>query len=141
MISKQTKTTMSKTENKWRDSVLVPFFKKMGIVYFIKEAGTIRGLPDIVAVYRSTPIFLEVKRGKSCLTHPRTRLQEYQMKKLRDAGAKCWFIYPENAREVMKDLFILMLTEKKITEIEFSHALLVIVEAFPSSCPSLNELE
>ena len=132
---------MSKTENKWRDSVLLPFLRQMDVTFFIKEAGSVRGLPDIVAVYKSVPIFLEVKRSKSCLTHPRTRLQEYQLNKLRMAGAKCWFIYPENAREVMKELFLICFSEGKIGEETFNYALLLIAESFLASCHASDELE
>ena len=92
-------------ENKWRDSKLRPFLDSLPeCEYFIKEAVSIRALPDIVGVWRGLPFYLEVKRSVSELSCPRTKLQDYTLKKFEKAGAFSSFIYPENAQEVLREL-------------------------------------
>lgn len=44
-----------------------------------------RGIPDITAVYKGVPIFIEVKRDKY---HKLTELQQYQMAKITKAGGR-----------------------------------------------------
>lgn len=96
---------MSKTENKWRDSSLRPFLDNLPeCEYFIKEAKSIRALPDIVGVFTGVPFYLEIKRDAQELRCPRTKLQEYTLNKFRNAGAFAAFIYPENAKEVLEAL-------------------------------------
>ena len=93
---------MTKTENQWRDSSLRPFLDSLPkCSYFIKEAKAIRGLPDLVGVFYGIPFYLEIKKSKTCLSHPRTKLQEYHLKKFQEAGAFAEFIYPENAWKLM----------------------------------------
>ena len=90
-------------ENKWRDSKLRPFLNTLPeCEYFIKEAVSIRALPDIIGVWRGLPFYLEVKRSISELSCPRTKLQDYTLKKFEKAGAFSSFIYPENVQEVLK---------------------------------------
>ena len=92
-------------ENKWRDSKLRPFLDSLPeCEYFIKEAVSIRALPDIVGVWRGLPFYLEVKRSISELSCPRTKLQDYTLKKFEKAGAFTSFIYPENVQEVLNEL-------------------------------------
>ena len=92
-------------ENKWRDSKLRPFLNTLPeCEYFIKEAVSIRALPDIIGVWRGLPFYLEVKRSISELSCPRTKLQDYTLKKFEKAGAFSSFIYPENAQEVLQEL-------------------------------------
>ena len=93
-----------KTENAWRDSILRPRLKEMGVVFWITEAGSTRGLPDIVGVWDGVPVFLEVKRSESSLKHPRTVLQNYRINTLKAAGAFASFIYPENYEAVLLEL-------------------------------------
>lgn len=124
------KSSMSKTENQWRDSVLRPFLDRVGAVYFIKEAGSIRGLPDLVGVYKGSPFFLEIKRSESSMKHPRTMLQAHYLSKLVNAQAFAEFIYPENAREIMKKFFLKLLKENKIEEEEYMYFIKLITETF-----------
>ena len=92
-------------ENKWRDSKLRPFLNTLPeCEYFIKEAVSIRALPDIIGVWRGLPFYLEVKRSISELSCPRTKLQDYTLKKFEKAGAFTSFIYPENVQEVLNEL-------------------------------------
>ena len=44
-----------------------------------------RGIPDITAVYKGVPIFIEVKRDKY---HKLTELQQHQMGKIKEAGGR-----------------------------------------------------
>ena len=95
----------TKTENKWRDSSLRPFLDELPeCAYFIKEAKSVRGLPDLVGVFAGVPFYLEIKKNKQELSCPRTKLQEYMLSRFENAGAFTSFIYPENAREVLLTL-------------------------------------
>ena len=116
MLNLTEKNTMSKmTENHWRDRFLRPALDFMGMVHFVKEAKSIRGLPDIVGVWKGEPIFLEVKKSKASLNHPRTRLQAYQLQKLIEQGSLGSFIYPENANTVLKAITDVLYSQEKLT--------------------------
>lgn len=122
-----------KTENKWRDSSLRPFLDSLPHChYFIKEAGAIRGLPDIVGVWYGVPFYLEVKRAAKELGCPRTKLQEYQLNKFQEAGAFTSFIYPENAKEVLEDLLIAVYyqDEKRLRSDDFEKIKSLIEASF-----------
>jgi hypothetical protein len=63
--------------------------------YFVKEAGSIRGLPDIVGLNRGRFFALELKKEKVKL-NGRAVLQDYVLKKIRSYGGFAEFTYPEN---------------------------------------------
>jgi len=86
-----------------------------GLYFFVKEAAAIRGIPDIVGCTRSGRFFAwELKRSKSEVyykTKPglklagRTKLQWHNIEKIRRAGGIADFVYPENFREKLAELF------------------------------------
>ena len=118
-------------ENKWRDSKLRPFLDSLPeCEYFIKEAVSIRALPDIIGVWRGLPFYLEVKRSKDELGCPRTKLQEYTLKKFEKAGAFASFIYPENVREVLEELIATAICRDMITREEKRELLNKIKDSF-----------
>ena len=118
-------------ENKWRDSKLRPFLDKLPeCAYFIKEAVSIRALPDIIGVWRGLPFYLEVKRSVSELSCPRTKLQDYTLKKFERAGAFSSFIYPENAQEVLQELVATAVCREMITREEKKELLTLIKDSF-----------
>ena len=85
------------TENQWRDKEVIPFLKSLPkTYYFIKNADSIRGIPDIIACVNGRFIALELKKSKECLDHPRTALQSYTINLIRDAMGKAYFAYPDN---------------------------------------------
>lgn len=125
---------MSKTENKWRDSSLRPFLESIdGCAFFIKEAKTIRGLPDLIGVLKGVPFYLEIKKNDKELHSPRTVLQEYQLKKFKKSGAFTSFIYPENAQEVLLDLLSECLLRDRINYDEFKSYRKLLLQSFPNS--------
>ena len=71
--------------------------------WFVKEAKSIRGLPDLIGVINGRPVYLECKRSISEAQHNTGRIV-LQRKVLRDAeraGAYTSFIYPENEQEIL----------------------------------------
>lgn len=74
--------------------------------WFVKEAKSIRGLPDLIGVVNGRPVYLECKRSRSEALHNTGRIV-LQRKVLQDAklaGAYVSFIYPENEEEVLFEL-------------------------------------
>ena len=92
-------------ENKWRDNQLRPILDKLPLYYFIKEAASIKELPDIIGITKGGRFFaLEVKKDLSELNCHRTPLQRYILNKIKDLGGFAEFVYPENLNEVIHAL-------------------------------------
>ena len=118
-------------ENAWRDSKLRPFLDSLPeCEYFIIEAVSIRALPDIIGVWRGLPFYLEVKRSEDELGCPRTKLQEYTLKKFEKAGAFASFIYPENVQEILQELIDMAICRGMITREEKRDLLHRITDSF-----------
>ena len=93
------------TENEWRDKEVIPFLKSLpNTYYFIKNADSIRGIPDIIACVNGRFIALEIKKSKASLNHPRTKLQAYTINLIKNAMGKAHFIYPENWESIKATL-------------------------------------
>jgi Holliday junction resolvase len=77
--------------------------------WVVKEAGAIRGLPDIFGCIKGRLILLEVKKSKSESLHTTGRivLQRYQLEQAQKADAFCRFVYPENHIEILSELLLL----------------------------------
>jgi hypothetical protein len=96
---------MSKTlEAPFKMKLLKFFNDQEGCVMFTKEAGSIRGLPDLMGVWHGVPLYLEVKREEKGLLSSRATLQRHWINKLNGVGAWARFIYPENAEFVLRQL-------------------------------------
>ena len=120
-----------KTENQWRDSKLRKFLDSLEeCEYFIKEAKSIRGIPDIVGVWKSIAFYLEVKRSVSSLKSPRTALQRHRIEKFKKAGAFAEFIYPENAEFVSMDLVLHLWENGKISCVKRDSLILLCSSIF-----------
>lgn len=92
-------------ESRFRDNKLRPILDKLPLYYFIKEAASIRGLPDIIGITKGGRFFsLEVKKDSSEMNCPRTPLQRYVLNKIKDLGGFAEFVYPENLNEVIHAL-------------------------------------
>lgn len=74
--------------------------------YFVKEAGSIRGLPDIVGTYRGHLFAMELKKSESEARKNTGRivLQKYTLRQIDLAGGLGYIVYPENLQEVLQDL-------------------------------------
>jgi len=79
---------------------------KKNLWYFVKEAGSIRGLPDILGIYNSTPFAMELKKNASEANKKTGRivLQQYTLRQIDLAGGLGYIVHPENLEEVLQDL-------------------------------------
>lgn len=91
---------MKGPENKFRDAKIVPFLESLGndCWFFVKEAKTIRGIPDIIGTYKGRGFALEVKKSEAEAkkTCGRIVLQKYHLTKNERAGGFSFMVYPEN---------------------------------------------
>lgn len=79
---------------------------KKPLYYFVKEAGSIRGIADIVMCANGYFMVWEVKKSKieAMLSSGRIVLQRYMLGKVRDAHGRGYFVYPENLEDRFKEL-------------------------------------
>ena len=71
------------------------------LYYFVKEAKSLRGLPDLIICKRGVFIALEVKRSASEIDSKRSKLQKYHIDRINKAGGYAFFIFPENMESVL----------------------------------------
>lgn len=64
---------------------ILSYLENSGAFCFKTITCNKRGIPDITAVYKGVPIFIEVKRDKY---HKPTELQQYQMARITQAGGR-----------------------------------------------------
>lgn len=64
---------------------ILSYLENSGAFCFKTITCNKRGIPDITAVYKGVPIFIEVKRDKY---HKPTELQQYQMARIKEAGGR-----------------------------------------------------
>lgn len=64
---------------------ILSYLENSGAFCFKTITCNKRGIPDITAVYKGVPIFIEVKRDKY---HRPTELQQYQMARITQAGGR-----------------------------------------------------
>jgi len=89
-------------ENKWRDFKLRPFLNKLPCSYhFVKEAKSVRGIPDLVGSCNGRFFALECKASKRAKLQP---LQAYTVELINSSRGFAAIIYPENAHEVLVEL-------------------------------------
>lgn len=85
---------MKGPENRFRDTRLRPLLDILPRTgYFIKEAKSIVGIPDLIGDSNSKAWMLEIKRSA---TAKRTGMQEYRINKAISRGTFAAYIYPEN---------------------------------------------
>lgn len=72
--------------------------------FTVKEAKSLRGLPDIFGCVNGRFVALEVKRSKSEASHNTGRivLQGKILKDIERSGGLASFIYPENEEEILR---------------------------------------
>lgn len=72
--------------------------------FVVKEAKSIRGIPDIIGVVRGRFVALEVKRSEQEARENvgRIVLQKYVIEQINKAGGFACFVYPENEEEVLR---------------------------------------
>lgn len=100
---------MSKRESQFSKIVkqkLEELNVKKNLWYFVKEAGSIRGIPDILGIYNGVPFAMELKKSESEARKSTGRivLQKYTLQQIDRAGGLPYIVYPENLEEVLEDL-------------------------------------
>lgn len=68
------------------------------------ESSYERGIPDLIFCVNGTYVALEFKRDKSEIGKSRTKLQEYVLDLVEDAGGYAAFVYPENWLIIYNDI-------------------------------------
>ena len=118
-------------ENKFRDSKLLPFLNSLdNAIFIIKEAGAIRGLPDIMGCWNGQAIYLEVKKDVLGLKEDRAVLQGVWLQKFKKAGGQAHFIYPENAAYILEDLAFHQFSAGYISQVEYDNLKVKISKSF-----------
>lgn len=85
-------------ENQFRDRVIRKELDRLpNCYYFIKEAVSLRGLPDIVGVCNGYFFALEIKRSEAEASKKTGRivLQRFILEKIEQKGGFACFVYPE----------------------------------------------
>lgn len=74
--------------------------------WFVKEAKSIRGIPDIIGCINGTYVELEVKKSEAEAqeTSGRIVLQRKSIEDTRKVKGYAAFIYPENEKFVLEEL-------------------------------------
>jgi hypothetical protein len=74
--------------------------------WFSKEAGSIRGISDIIGSINGIFVALEVKRSleESKKYSTRNALQDKFLADIRKTGGKAYKIFPENEEEILNEL-------------------------------------
>lgn len=104
---------MSDTENQWRDKKVIPRFNalvKQGypLYWFIKEAGSLRGIPDVVICANGLFFVWELKRDRSEAekTSGRIVLQKYTLQRIERARGHGRIVHPDNLEECFDELMV-----------------------------------
>lgn len=106
---------MSDTENEWRDKKVIPRLEKLfkqgyPLYWFIKEAGSLRGIPDLVICANGFFLVWELKRSlaEASKTSGRIVLQRYTLSRVHRAQGLGRIVHPDNLEEAMTELMQLL---------------------------------
>lgn len=111
--TKKEKASGFQRESDFKKHIIARLKKIKGLYYFVKEAAAIRGIPDIIICYKGQYVAWELKKSiwelyyktkKGMKLTGRTTLQYHTIQKVRKAGGKAYFVYPENLDEKMQEL-------------------------------------
>lgn len=97
---------MSGPEHKFQRQVKSRLTEIDGLWHFTKEAASLRGIPDIIGVYRGHFFAWELKKNAQ-ETRRRTGrivLQRYILQQIRKAGGTAEFVCPENFEDKLQEL-------------------------------------
>lgn len=94
------------TEAQFQKKVKKLLGKREKLYYFVKEARSIRGIPDIIGVYNGRFFAMELKKSRSEANKKTGRivLQRYTLRLIDKAGGLGYIVHPENLEEVFADL-------------------------------------
>lgn len=93
-------------ESIFKDKVMKKLKALDGCFVFTKEAGSIRGLPDIMGCYKGRFFGWELKKSLSDTrkTTGRIVLQRHRLQQIQKAGGHSALVCPENLDESLEDL-------------------------------------
>lgn len=98
-------TYIKMKENEFRDRFVLPLLQKFPKTkYIIKQANSLRGIPDLICCINGKYVEFEVKKSVKELEDYRHKLQEYEMDKTWKANGIAFTIYPENYKAIMFDV-------------------------------------
>jgi hypothetical protein len=99
------------TENQWRDKAIIPWLESLAkqkypIYWFIKEAGAIRGIPDLIICVDGLFVAWELKRSRDEAEKSSGRivLQRYTCLRIQRAGGQAEIVHPENLEEMKQKI-------------------------------------
>ena len=97
---------MSLKESQFQKKVKSELDTREKLYYFVKEAGSIRGISDIVGCYNGHYFAMELKRSESEARKNTGRivLQRYTLRQVSIAGGFGYIVHPQNLQEVLQDL-------------------------------------
>jgi Holliday junction resolvase len=95
------------TENAFRDLKIRPLLESYPpdmVYYFIKEAASIRAIPDIIVCVNGFFLTIEIKRSRYEAMKKKGRVvqQKYEATKIKRAKGHAWICYPENYEDFNK---------------------------------------
>ena len=76
------------------------------LYYFVKEAKSIRGIPDLILCCNGTFVALEVKRSadEAEKTSGRIALQKYTLTRIQKANGYGYLVHPDNLKEILQEV-------------------------------------
>lgn len=97
------------TEHQFQRIVKLRLKGTEGCWHFTKEALAIRGLPDIVGLYKGRFFAWELKRNRQEANKKEGRiaLQRYNLALIRKAGGIAEIVHPDNFEEMYQNLLAL----------------------------------
>ena len=100
------------TENEFRDKLVRPFLESMpNLKYFVKEAASIRAIPDIIGCCKGKFFAIELKRSQKEASKTTGRIvqQAHWLKTWdKDCWANTFLVYPENFEDFKVDFRCIM---------------------------------
>ena len=96
----------SKLESHFQHKYLVELRAIPNSYFFVKEAASLRGIPDVIGVINGRFVALELKRSEKEARKKTGRivLQRHVLSLMRKAGAFAEIVYPENSRSILLKL-------------------------------------
>lgn len=72
-----------------------------GAIVMKNDPSYIQGIPDLTMLYRNTFVAFECKRSKNAAKRPN---QQWYVDEINRMGGLAYFIYPENAKEILNEV-------------------------------------
>jgi hypothetical protein len=96
-------------ETKFKNKILPRLKKITNSYWFVKEAVSLRGIPDLIGCINGTFVGLELKKSEAEARRQTGRIvrQRHELKTIRAAGGYGEIVYPENFEEIYMELLLL----------------------------------